>query len=64
MRRDWRAETETDQEPCERAAREATGAHIGDEVVDVSIVHEVVLLPVAVGRPVSVRCLAAGPARR
>src|SRR5205807_1303851 len=37
-------EAETDDDPGERPPRQATGAHVRDETVDLSLVHEVVLL--------------------
>jgi hypothetical protein len=50
-------EAEPDDDPGKDAARQATGPNVRDQTVDMSIVHEVVLLPVAVGRPVGGRVL-------
>src|SRR5206468_2400273 len=46
-----RGEAEPDHDPGEIAARQARGPNVRDETVDISFVHEVVLQPVAVGRP-------------
>src|SRR5262249_4865248 len=58
------AQAEAAHAPGEGGGWWASASDVRDERVDVSFVHEVVLQPVAVGRPSAARASAAGSARR